>query len=240
MHEFHTEIPVCKDCHYKHITGVIARRNINEKTECKWCGETLSDRAWFVEEQDDPGLTNWQIKRDELVDYIHGKNTLNNIRTYSKSIDFTVGDIDVWPERTNEKQLNVVRPSSITLQRTTGETEIKEAVEEDVISKATAEKLKQKDESLFDEIKIHLPPTEESRKKSLVEVLELPNGIGVFFGSTGLGGMPAPEGVITPHIIDEDNTSKIDVDSMKTLIDSIITAYSDVYNDGENVLLSKP
>ena len=238
MRGYDSPITICDDCKHK-PDGQSGVCPIDDgPRECEWCGEEVTSPVNIVEEQPDPGPTKWQQDRSELVDYLQEADEITNIRTYSKSVDFTVGEMGEWPDRRNDEHLDVVRPSSVSLQEIHTDAEIESAVEDGMMSRETAEKVKQK--SVFEEMKIHLPPGPEEHRGNINETLELPDGVGVHFATGALGGMPAPDGVVTPHIVEKRGSNGVDIDEMKTLIDGIITVYNDIYNNRENIIQQKP
>jgi hypothetical protein len=85
--------------------------------------------------------------------------------------------------------------------------------------------------------RLHLPAAPEELKEDIDSVLSLESfdQFVVYYGSGRLGGMDAPDGVITPHIVLGSN-SACSFSLLKLIISRCIEVYEDVYNNGELAL----
>lgn len=143
------------------------------------------------------------------------------------TVDFTIGDFeDDWPSRM--EGFPVIRGSSITTS----------------YGPAWADDESWENHRFVDEGTIHLPPTHEFRRDVIEERLEsLGEQFFVHFGTTnqmaGFGAInDAPDGVVTPHLmVAKDCTFK----DVRVAVETCLALYeSNVYDEGDNVLLEAP
>jgi len=211
MADFDDPMVLCSDCAYR-ARGMTARRPFDGIDTCEWCGEELEGSKTVVERQENPGPMSWQQDRNELFEWIQEQENTSSADLYDRSIDFTVGEMEIWPDRWDDDHLNVIRPSSISLT------------------------LALQEENPFDDIKIHLPPAEEKLREEIKEHADLPQQFGIHYGTGALGGMPAPEGVITPHVISGGDAS---LDELKRVVETVLQIYQDVYDNGSKAIQEK-
>lgn len=210
MSDYENPIPLCSDCSNR-ASGSATRRSVDEDYTCEWCGDDVG-YPWFVEDQEDPGLRDWQKDRDSLHDWLEDHENTDDVRARDRVVDFTIGDMhDDWPGLDDD--LNAIRSSSVSVGFVLTE------------------------EERFSEVKIHLPPARESLREEVHGALDLGEKFGVHYGSGRFGGTPAPDGVITPHIIGvEDATSS----EVKEVAEQALEVYEEVYDEGEKAITSKP
>jgi len=155
-------------------------------------------------------------KRD-FLQFREQQSTITNVSSRDRSIDFRIGERDVWPDYLNDDHLNAIGRSSISTWQ----------------SGVTS-----RHEHLFvTEIKIHLPPARETLRGEIDDSLSLPDGFGVHYGTGALGGMPAPDGVITPHIVD---TEDVTFEATKQVVEESIEVYENAYDHGRKAIKEQP
>lgn len=158
-----------------------------------------------------------EYERVKLEDFLEEKDGLKNISTSEKWADFYLGGMDVYPDSFNDDHLNVIGRSSVAFHQ--------HAVQP------------RHEKKFVTEVNIHLPATREEKRDEIKNSLNLPEGMGIHFGTGTLGGMPAPEGVITPHIY---STEDITFKKVREAIEETIGVYEKVYNGGEEAIKQQP
>ena len=211
MAEFDNPMSLCSDCSFR-ATGTELMTPIDEPAECEWCGDEVTGSVNIVEWQEDPGLLSWQKDRDELASWLKKKRVTTDVRKRDRTIDFTIGELDDWPSYVDD-ELNAIRSSSIAVGFLV------------------------QNELSFREAKVHLPPAPDQLQDEIDNQIDLPDGVNIFHGSGALGGIPAPDGVITPHIV---TTDPIGLETVKNVVGQALSVYKDVYNDGELAIQTKP
>jgi hypothetical protein len=98
-----------------------------------------------------------------------------------------------------------------------------------------ASSLKDVDNLRFvDEVRLHLPAAPEKLQESIDSILSLGSFemFAVYYGSERLGGISAPEGVITPHVVLKSNYC-CSFGVLKLIISRCLEVYTKAYQDGE-------
>lgn len=208
---FETEIYLCSDCSYR-AKGPKKHSPKEDKYYCEWCGSEISGTINVVEEQENPGELQWEKDRDALKGFLEESKTFKHISEFNQTIDFTVGNRDLWPRSSNDEHLNTICGSSI---------EFDPYPIEDTTVKS---------------LRLHLPPTKESLKSEIDNTIIECEAISKYYGTGALGGIPAPEGVIMPHITSEE----ISFNSVIKQLKNIENLYKYTYQDGEEILKQKP
>jgi len=150
---------------------------------------------------------------------LHETDDVTGISELSGLVDFYIGSRDVYPERFEDDHLDVTGRSSVSWSLTGG--------------------LQAQNERRFvGEVNIHLPPTHEKRRDDIDSHLDLPANLDVYYGTGALGGMPAPDGVITPHIHDEGDY--VTYETVETAIEQAIDVYKTVYESGKHAIKQQP
>lgn len=82
--------------------------------------------------------------------------------------------------------------------------------------------------------RLHLPAAPEELQEEIDSILSLDSfdQFIVYYGSGRLGGMDAPDGVITPHIVLGSNSS-CSFSLLKLVISRCVEVYENVYGDGD-------
>lgn len=156
-------------------------------------------------------------RREQLIDWLENQPHVENVRRASHCIDFKIGGYDIWPRYSNDDHLNAINSSSIANNHFGVET-----VENN---------------EFVTEVKIHLPPAREELQDDIDAVFDLPDGVAVFHGTTALGGMPAPDGVVTPHVL---HTEEVTYDTAQTAIGQALDVFERVYDGGAEAIKEKP
>lgn len=158
-----------------------------------------------------------EMQRREFEEWLEKQPYLTDIRSRKRSIDFKIGGYDVWPKYSEDNHLNAINSSSVAPNHFGVET-----IES---------------EKYVSEVKIHLPPAPEELQDDIDAIFDLPDNLCVFHGTTALGGLPAPDGVVTPHVLHTDNVT---FDAAQTAVEQALEAYEDVYNGGEKAIQEQP
>jgi len=207
---FETEVYLCSDCSYR-AKGPEKLSPKEDKYYCEWCGDEIGGSINIVEEQENPGELQWEKDRDVLKDFLEESKTFKHISEFNQTVDFTVGSRDLWPSNKDE-HLNTICGSSI---------EFDPYPIEDTTVKS---------------VRLHLPPTKESLKSEIDSAIIDCEAISKYYGTGALGGIPAPEGVIMPHITSEEISFNTVVKQLKR----IETLYKYTYQGGDEILKQKP
>jgi len=214
MTDFDDPITLCSDCSSRARYPVSTRPIDDGPRPCEWCETDAESPVKVVERQPDPGPLPWQHARDELFEWLETHEHLSDIRRRDDGIDFTIGAVDEWPEYGNDDHLNTVRSSSVSLG------------------------LVRDDAAPFETVKLHLPPAREALRDPIDDHLDLPDGVGVHYGTGMLGGVaPAPDGIVTPHIV---TAEPLTVDTAKATVQTAVDVYLEVYGAGEAVIQAPP
>ena len=207
---FETEVYLCSDCSYR-AKGPEKLSPKEHKYYCEWCGVEISGSINIVEEQENPGKLQWEKDKHALKFFLGESKTFKHISEFNQTVDFTVGNRDLWPTNKNE-HLNTICGSSI---------EFDPYPIEDTTVKS---------------VRIHLPPTKESLKPEIDNTIIECEAISKYYGTGALGGIPAPEGVIMPHITSEEISFNMIVKQLKRI--EALCKYT--YQDGDEILKQKP
>lgn len=164
-----------------------------------------------------------QEQAEEFLEWLESKEHLSDVRARRNShndtiraVDFLIGTFDVWPEYMNDDHLNAIGPSSVSTSSAVPDIE---------------------QERFLDEAKIHLPPTYENLEDDVRRIIDLPDYFGMYLGTGALGGLPAPNGVITPHIV---ATRSVEFSEVQEVVEKCLDVYREVYDGGEKAIQEKP
>lgn len=155
---------------------------------------------------------------DKLVEWLESQDNVHSIRDGNYSIDFTIGDvINDWPSNLKDDEIKAIHRSSLSKQSSA----IRPTIRGEFIK----------------DIAIHLPPAEEKLKEDIVAELDLGDEFMIHFGSRALGGIAAPDGVLTPHIHLEEATG---VTPVQLAVSKALTVYENVYEGGDLAIKKLP
>lgn len=143
------------------------------------------------------------------------------IRTHNGTVDFTIGDPDLWPRYGRDGHLRIIRSSSISFDSILPE-EDGMAVQGNPQTGSN----------------IHLPPAAADLWDELEAASEFAEKFKLVNGSFRLGGLlPPPDGVTTPHLILVENATVAEVTDA---LDEAFRLYEEVYAAGDRVIQRKP
>lgn len=163
----------------------------------------------------------WEKSVEELTNYLNDQSEAYNIRTHKGTVDFTIGDPELWPSYFNEDELNIIQSSSVSFNTWGVESEGK-AVQGNPQTGSN----------------IHLPPATTELWKTLQKESSFPDKFSMVNGTFALGGLlPPPDGVCTPHIMVIDNA---DVDEVIDAIEEALRLYHSVYDLGGRIIKEQP
>lgn len=169
----------------------------------------------------DDGETPAERSVNELVAHLEGKAEAHDIRSRKYTVDFTIGDPNLWPRYGADDELNAIRSSSVSFGGLTPHNDGK-AVQGNPQTGSN----------------IHLPPGLESLWGELEEEADFGEKFSLVNGTFKLGGLlPPPDGVCTPHII---ITGEAEIDEVKNAIDEAFRLYETVYAGGKRVVKTQP
>lgn len=152
--------------------------------------------------------------RTEFVEFLESCEHIENISGLDRNIDFLIGEKEVWPNHLRENdQIRTITRSSIALWQS-GVKALHEA-------------------RFVTDVKLHLPPAPESLRDEIDAAFDLPEGFYVHHGSTALGGLPAPEGYVTPHVLVEGDHTFL---ATEIAVRQAVDVYVDVYDGGEKAI----
>lgn len=158
------------------------------------------------------------LKR-QFKHWVEGHDTLQNESVRDRHADFYIGGMDVYPDRFNDDHMNVIGRSSVAFHQ--------HGVQ------ASAER------RFVTEVNVHLPPAPEGLKNRIALFFDVDSieNIAVYWGSGALGGMPAPDGTVTPHVV---HTDAVTFDTCRTAIERAVRAYHRAYESGAHALKERP
>lgn len=163
----------------------------------------------------------WDVRKEEdreqFIEQLEEMDHIESVRPYGSGIDFRIGAFEIWPDSFDDDQLRVISSSSIATM--------------------TAAVSDYKEFKFVSEANIHLPPAPEELKPDIKDALDVGENLHVYFGTGALGGIPAPDGVITPHIRSSDSVT---YDTVMDAVFQAQTAYITIYDGGENAITEKP
>lgn len=149
-----------------------------------------------------------------LVEYLNDQPEAYNVRSHMQTVDFTIGDPDLWPSYFNEDELNVIQSSSVSF---------------DTWNDGKAVQGNPQTGS-----NIHLPPSTDTLWKTLQTESCFPDNFSMVNGTFALGGLlPPPDGVCTPHIM---IINDADIDEVIDAVEEAFRLYDVVYDGGSNII----
>lgn len=151
-----------------------------------------------------------------LEEYLEAHEHVTNVRGRERNLDFRIG-VGVWPRALRDDHLNTIASSSISLYNF--------SVSE------------QKEGRFVDDVVIHLPPAREELQADVEDGFELDDPFVIHFGTRALGGVPAPDGVITPHV---QITESVTLREVRTVVEQALEVYETVYETGERAIKRQP
>lgn len=155
--------------------------------------------------------------RRDFVAWLESRDHVENVSAREYNADFYIGGLDAHPDAFDDDHLNAIGRSSLSMRQ---------------------HAVQASHEGLFvTSMNVHLPPTPEELKDDIDATLDLPDGTGVYYGTGALGGMPAPDGVVTPHIADVEDVT---FETAREAIEQAIEAYVEVYDEGEHAIKEQP
>lgn len=171
--------------------------------------------------EDDEPTYKAQESVDQLMDYLEDIEEAHGVREHRHTVDFTVGDIDLWPKYTDDDEIQAIRSSSVSFGG---------------MKPRTDGKAKQGNPQTGSNI--HFPPGREELWEELEEEASFSDKFYLANGSFQLGSLlPPPDGICTPHLlIVEDAT----VEEVIEAVDEIFRLYETVYEGGDRVIKKNP
>lgn len=168
------------------------------------------------------------IDRDEpeksvnrLVEHLEGIDEAHDIRSRKGTVDFTIGDPDLWPAYSDDEELNAIRSSSVDFDALLPE-------ERGLASQGNPQMGQN----------IHLPPAEASLWGELESEADFPDKFKLVNGTFELGSLtPPPDGVCTPHLIIVEDA---EVSEVIEAVDEVFRLYETVYENGAKVVKTAP
>lgn len=158
---------------------------------------------------------------EEILDYLDEQPHAYLTRTHRATVDFTIGDPDLWPDYHRDDDIRVIRSSSVSFR---------------ALIPSEAGVAKPKDPQLGSNI--HFPPAEEDLWEELEEESEFSDKFALVNGSFELGGLlPPPDGICTPHLI---VVEEAEISDVKDALDEAFRLYEEVYDEGSRVIKQKP
>lgn len=158
---------------------------------------------------------------DRLVEYLEGQPEAYDIRTHNYTVDFTIGDPDLWPSPFRDEGLRVIRSSSVSFGG---------------LLPHDGGKAVQGNPQMGSNI--HLPPSTADLWDTLESEESLPEEFTLVNGTFQLGGLlPPPDGVCTPHIIIVEDA---EIDSVIDALDEAFRLFESVYDGGDKVIKKQP
>lgn len=155
--------------------------------------------------------------RRDFVEWLEDREHITDVRTRRQAIDFRVGDVDDYPDPFDDDHLNAISGSAVSTHVWGVD--------------------KRWNGIRVNELKVHLPAAPEHLRDDVDDALDLPDGTGVHYGTGALGGMPAPDGVITPHVL---HTESLTFDTARAAVDVVADVYADVYDAGDRAIQEVP
>lgn len=157
--------------------------------------------------------------KQQFVEFLESEEAVQNLSVRDYTTDFYLGGIDIYPDSFNDDHLNVIGRSSVAFRQSGVQ--------------ATHERL------FVTEVNVHLPPAPECMRKEINEELAMHGieNIDVYWGTGALGEMPAPEGVVTPHIV---HTDDVTFSVAQEVVQRAVEVFDGVYCSGEHAIKEQP
>lgn len=154
---------------------------------------------------------------ETFVEWLENVEYVDGVRSRNRGIDFTVGSIEIWPDSFDDDHLNSIRSSSVSMHNFTVEG--------------------MNGGQFINEAVIHLPPAREELEEDIESELDLGDRFAIHYGTRALGGMPAPNGVVTPHI---QTTDAVRFDELQDVVKQVLNVYVEVYQEGAEAIKQQP
>lgn len=143
-----------------------------------------------------------------------------NIREHNGTVDFTIGNPELWPRYSNDEHIRVIVSSSVDFDSL--------LPDERGIASQSMPQMGQN---------IHLPPSTEEVWEELEEESNFPEEFTLLNGSFELGTLvPPPDGICTPHLMIVEDA---EVEETIEAVDEVFRLYEEVYEGGEKIIKEK-
>lgn len=168
-----------------------------------------------------PGERRMNQAVERLMEHLECIEEATHIREHKGTVDFTVGDSELWPSYANDSELNVISSSSISFDALLDK-------EKGFASQSNPQMGQN----------IHLPPAEEELWDELQAEADFSDKFKMVNGTFQLGSlMPPPTGICSPHILIVEDAG---IDEVIEMVDEVFKLYREVYDSGEKVVKEQP
>lgn len=158
---------------------------------------------------------------ETFTDHLDGIEEAHHVREHRGTVDFTIGDPDLWPEYSNDDHLRVIHSSAVDFDSLHPD-------EKGMASQANPQMGQN----------IHLPPAREEVWDEIESEADFSEKFKLVDGTFALGGlMPSPDGVCTPHLLVVEDA---EVGEVIEAVDEAFRLYETVYDGGEKVVKTNP
>lgn len=158
---------------------------------------------------------------EKLVEHLESIEEANRIREHNGVVDFTIGELDLWPRYGADDEINAIRSSSVDFDSLHPD-------EKGVASQSNPQMGQN----------IHLPPAEEKLWDELQEEADFSEKFKLLNGTFQLGSlMPPPDGICTPHLM---ILEEAEVEEVIEAVDEAFRLYEVVYESGDRVIKTHP
>lgn len=156
-------------------------------------------------------------QQEEFVEWLENQEHIGNVSDRMMALDFTIGSrFEDWPSSLDDDELSVIANSSVQKTRSN----VRQIM----------------DHKFFKQPVVHLPPIQEEQADEIEEMMNVEEPFFLHFGSRALGGIPAPDGVITPHVQSND---PVTLNMLKLVVSQALDVWIEVYECGDNVVKSQ-
>ncbi len=152
--------------------------------------------------------------RERLRIHLRGRPWAFDVDATPATVDFRLFPPDAWPDPMRADHLRVTRRSSVAF----GDGDATASGDAGPVTEAT----------------LHLPPIGDEHEGAVRDALAPPDPWSVVFGSTRTDGRTRVyDGVATPHVHTDRTTT---VETTIDVIESCVSTFEAVYDDGERVV----
>lgn len=158
---------------------------------------------------------------NQLINHLEGKEHAHDVRNHKYTVDFTIGNPELWPSSMRDGEIRAIRSSSVSFGGMQPYRNGK-AVQGNPQTGSN----------------IHLPPARAELWDELESEAGFSDKFALVNGTFELGGLlPPPDGICTPHLIIVEDAS---VDEVIDALDEAFGLYEAVYDSGSLVIKEKP
>lgn len=158
---------------------------------------------------------------NRLIEHLEGIDEAYGVREHNGTVDFTIGDPELWPRYSNDDHIRAISSSSVDFDSLI-------PGEKGVASQSNPQMGQN----------IHLPPSTADLWDELESEAEFSEKFALVNGTFQLGSLlPPPDGVCTPHLMLVDDA---EVEEVIEAVDEAFRLYETVYENGERVIKENP